>query len=206
VPNRQAQPAAGPGGPRALPSRPPPATGPAADRAVNRAAGPATHQDATAPPGAQGREATATPGGEDRDTEDLAYRRLDAEVERVTADVAAGRLEFRRGVARIAMSAPGRPDLLDRLIETEARPRGARLDGSAPSGATLDLLSAARSVVAGEVALVGPSGVRVEQAPAHPHPVLRLRSRNGPVRECRSLDELARHVDLSALTVDRQIQ
>ncbi|HEX6755487.1 MAG TPA: hypothetical protein VF109_06030 [Mycobacteriales bacterium] len=145
-------------------------------------------------------------GGDVRDADEMAYQRLDATVGRVAADVAAGRMDFRRGVARIAMSAPGRPDLLDRVLETERRLRGAHLGASPPSDATLDLLTAARSVVAGEVALIGPSGVRVEQAPASPHPVLRLRSRNGPVRECRSLDELARHVDLSALTVDRQNQ
>jgi hypothetical protein len=118
--------------------------------------------------------------------------------------VVTGRLEFRRGVARIAMAAPGRPDLLDRVIDAERRLQGSVLDGSVPAGVTLDLLAAARGVVAGETALVGPAGVRVEQAPAQPHPVLRLSSRSGPVRVCRSLDELARHVDLSALCVDRQ--
>ena len=53
-------------------------------------------------------------------------RRLDEETSRVAADVAAGRMEFAHAVARISMAAPGRVDLLDRVIETERR-----LDGHA---------------------------------------------------------------------------
>lgn len=81
------------------------------------------------------------------DADDRAYQRLDSEVGRIAADVVTKRLEFRRGVARIAASAARRPDLLERLIETEQRLQGALLGGSPPSGVTLQLLVAARGVV-----------------------------------------------------------
>jgi hypothetical protein len=69
---------------------------------------------------------------------------------------------------------------------------------AAPSEVVLKLLTTARRVVAGEVALVGPKGVRVEQASSG----LRLIHPDRTTRECRSANELARHVDLSTLSVD----
>ena len=130
--------------------------------------------------------------------DERAYSRLDEETGRVAVAVAAGTMEFRHAVARIAMAAPGRVDLLDRVIETERRLAGAHIGSSAPSEVVLRLLTTARRVVAGEVALVGPKGVRVEQASS----VLRLIHPDRTTRECRSANELARHVDLSTLSVD----
>ena len=71
----------------------------------------------------------------------------------------------------------------------------------------LSLLTAARRIVAGEVALVGPAGVRVEQGTrvgpdGRPRHILRLTGRDRLVRECRTAGELARHVDLASLTPD----
>jgi hypothetical protein len=95
---------------------------------------------------------------EQEDADEPAYRRLDSEVGRIAADVVTRRLEFRRGVARVAAAAARRPDLLERLVETERRLQGALLGGSPPSGVTLELINAARGVIGS-----GGSGERSEQ-------------------------------------------
>jgi hypothetical protein len=130
--------------------------------------------------------------------DERAYSRLDAETARVAAAVAAGRMEFRHAVARIALAAPGRVDLLDRVIETERLLADVQVGATAPAEVTLKLLTTARRVVAGEVALVGPTGVRVEQASSG----LRLIHPDRTTREYRSANELARHLDLDTLSVD----
>jgi hypothetical protein len=127
-----------------------------------------------------------------------AYSRLYDETDRVAAAVAEGRMEFRHAVAKIALASPGRVDLLDRVIETERRLAGVQMGASAPSEVTLKLLTTARRVVAGEVALVGPTGERVEQASSG----LRLIHPDRTTREYRSANELARHLDLDTLSVD----
>jgi hypothetical protein len=130
--------------------------------------------------------------------DERAYARVDEETARVASAVAAGTMEFRHAVAQIALAAPGRVDLLDRVIETERRMQGVQIGATAPSEVTLKLLTTARRVVAGEVALVGPRGVRVEQASS----VLRLIHPDRTTREYRSAKELARHLDLNTLSVD----
>ena len=127
-----------------------------------------------------------------------AYTRLYDETDRVAAAVAEGRMEFRHAVAKIALAAPGRLDLLDRVIETERRLAGVQMGASAPSEVTLKLLTTARRVVSGEVALVGPTGERVEQASS----MLRLIHPDRTTREYRSATELARHLDLDTLSFD----
>src|SRR4029453_8595451 len=101
-------------------------------------------------------------------------------------------MEFRHAVAKIALASPGRIDLLDRVIETERRLAGVQIRASAPCEVAVKLLTPARRVVSGEVALVGPTGVRVEQASSG----LRLIHPDRTTREYRSANELARHVDL----------
>jgi hypothetical protein len=93
------------------------------------------------------------------------------------------------------------------VIDTERVLSGADLGASPSPAAELSLLISARRIVAGEVALVGPAGVRVEQGirigpDGRPRPVLRLTGRDRSVRECRTAGELARHVDLASLTPD----
>ncbi len=93
------------------------------------------------------------------------------------------------------------------MIHTERMLTGADLGASPSPDAVLSLLTAARRIVAGEVALVGPAGVRVEQdtrvgPDGRPRHILRLTGRDRLVRECRTTGELARHVDLTSLTPD----
>ena len=138
------------------------------------------------------------PGSQHPAADARAYSRLYDETDRVAAAVAEGRMEFRHAVAKVALAAPGRVDLLDRVIETERRLAGVQMGASAPSEVTLKLLTTARRVVAGEVALVGPTGERVEQASSG----LRLIHPDRTTREYRSANELARHLDLDTLSVD----
>ncbi|MFL6130270.1 MAG: VWA domain-containing protein [Mycobacteriales bacterium] len=164
-------------------------------------AAPAADQQPTPPK--RPTEAPPAAGPDDR----RAYRRLDAEAGRAAAEVVRGQLDSAQAVARIAFAAGGRLDLLDRVIETERLLSGAELGASPPPATVLSLLTAARRIVAGEVALVGPAGVRVEQRTrvgpdGRPRPVLRLTGRDRSVRECRTAGELARHVDLATLTPD----
>lgn len=130
--------------------------------------------------------------------DERAYSRLDDVTAAAAAAVTASTVDFRHAVARIAMAAPGRVDLLDRVLEVERRLDGLAMGSSAPTETVLRLLTAARRVVAGEVALIGPTGVRVEQASQ----VLRLIRPDRTTRECRNAKELSRHVDLSTLTTD----
>ncbi len=171
---------------------------PADDRATDAGAS----QDDQATAGGGGGGVGADPGVDER-----AYQRLDAEIGRAAADVARGRLDAAHAVAKMAFAARGRLDLLDRVIDSERRLTGADLGASPSPAAVLTLLTAARRIVAGEVALVGPAGVRVEQCTrvgpdGRPRHILRLTGRDRLVRECRTAGELARHVDLASLTPD----
>jgi hypothetical protein len=144
------------------------------------------------------------PAGVSPAEDERAYAHLDAHAANAAAAVKTGRLDRRRAVARIALAAPGRIDLLDRLIDAERRMAGSRLATWSGTDPVLGLLAAARRVVTGDLTLTGPGGVRVEQtAPPGADPisrtVLRL-TRNGRwVRDCHTAEELARHVDLATL-------
>jgi hypothetical protein len=173
VGRRVGDPAGGqPAGSPTLPRRRP---GEAAAQRRNGAAG---VDDATVEMARPGRpDARQHPAADAR-----AYTRLYDETDRVAGAVAQGRMEFRHAVAKIALAAPGRLDLLDRVIETERRLAGVQMGASAPSEVTLKLLTTARRVVSGEVALVGPTGERVEQASS----MLRLIHPDRTTREYRS--------------------
>jgi hypothetical protein len=134
---------------------------------------------------------------------DRAYMQVDTQVSTAAAAVEKGRLDPRRAVAQIALAASGRPDLLDRAAETERRMAGSKFAQWPPMDTVLTLIEAARRVTIGEVALIGPDGVRVEQAALADHgitrPLLRLSRNDQPVCDCQTVRELAQHVDLSSL-------
>jgi hypothetical protein len=142
------------------------------------------------------------PPGESGD--ERAYLQLDAQIGTVVAAVAKGQLDPRRAVARIALAASGRPDLLDRAADTERRMAGSRFADWPPTPTALDLLAAARRVTTGDSVLTGPEGVRVEQAAltdqdGTTRTLLRVTRNGRSVRDCTTVEELARHVDLSSL-------
>jgi len=140
------------------------------------------------------------------DSPNLTYADLDAHVARVAADVENGMRERRQAVAQLALAARGRTDLLDRIIESERRMTHSVLDRWPPTATVLDLLSAARRVSSGDTALVGPGGIRVEQAVLRTHDgprtLLRLSRGDGPVVHRWTVEDLARDVDLATLTED----
>ncbi len=204
-PAAAAVPSAEPAAAAVPPAEPAVAVVPPAERAVAPAP-PAEPAVAPAPPpsAAGGTpepsfSASATNG----EVED-AYADLDAQLLNAAAAVEAGLLDRRRAVAHIAIAAPGRIDLLDRVMEAERRMAGSVL-GRGPSVDTvLDLATSARRVVLGELILSGPDGVRVEQTvppggDRATRTVLRL-TRNGRwVCDCRTAGELAGHADVAAL-------
>ncbi len=160
-------------------------------------------QRATAP----AQEARADPGTPEKEAGQTAWATGDALYLQVAAAAAAvddGQMDRSRAVAQIALAAPGRIDLLDRVMD--ARVWMARSDQASrpPADTALDLLKSARRVITGEATLTGPDGVRVEQtvppgADRITRTLLRL-TRNGRWEcDCRTADELARHVDLSTL-------
>jgi hypothetical protein len=136
------------------------------------------------------------------------YEQLDAMVAVVAAAVEAGQLDHAHAVARIALVAPGRTDLLDRLTASERRIAGFRLASWPPTSTVLGLLGSARLVTNGEAVLTGPGGIRVEQtAPPDGDPnrrtVLRLTRRDHWICDCRTAAELAAHVEVDSLAADR---
>ena len=136
----------------------------------------------------------------------LTYADLDAQVAQAAAEVGNGLLDRGQAVARLALAARGRADLLDRMIETERRMADSALDRWPPTATALDLLSAARRVISGDTALVGPGGVRVEQTMLRTHDgprtLLRLSRKSGPVLHRWNVEELAGDIDLATLTED----
>jgi hypothetical protein len=189
--------AAGPSAARREPERvhplPPPVTA-----IPQRATAPA--QGARADPGMPENGA----GQNARANGDALYADLDMQVAAAAAAVDDGRMDRSRAVAQIALAAPGRIDLLDRVMD--ARMWMVRSDqaGRPQADTALDLLTSARRVIAGEATLTGPDGVRVEQtvppgADRITRTLLRLTRSGRWECDCRTADELARHVDLSTL-------
>jgi von Willebrand factor type A domain len=127
---------------------------------------------------------------------------LDAQVGAAAAAVDSGRLDRARAVAQLALAAPGRVDLLDRIIE-RCQAAGTQR-GRPPADTALDLTESARQVIMGEATLIGPDGARVEQTvPAGAERITRtlLRlTRNGRWEcDCRTAGELAQYIDISTL-------
>jgi hypothetical protein len=117
-----------------------------------------------------------------------------------------GDLAMATAVARIAIAALGRTDLLDRLTASERRIAGSRLATWPATSTVLGLLLSARLVTNGEAALTGPDGIRVQQirlSEVDTTPVFRLSRAGEWICDCRSTAELATHVDTDTLAATR---
>jgi len=210
------RPAAAPPPPAATPARVAPGAGEAAGisagRGVPEPVRPAPRPAAAPPPpaatparvaaSAAGREKGAGPAAPPAG--DGGYADLDTQVTAAAVAVDGGRLDRVRAVAQLALAAPGRIDLLDRIVHTRRRPAGGQQASPPPVDTALDLAESARRVVMGEATLAGPDGVRVEQtvppgADRVTRTVLRLTKNGRWEADCRTVDELARHIDVSKL-------
>lgn len=119
------------------------------------------------------------------------------------SSVAKGRTPRASAVAVLAMAAPCRPDLLGAVIDRLRTVRPAAVEWP-PRSVQIGLLMSAERVTLGFVHLTGPGGVTVEHVTytdklGHPRRVLRLRRHGVFVNDFRTVDELAREVDLSTL-------
>jgi von Willebrand factor type A domain len=156
------------------------------------------------PAGGHGMGAAGTAGvngaGGTGPADDKAYMLLDATVAEAAAAVEAGRVDAAHAVARIALAAAGRVDLIDRRVTSEARLARASQAIWPPPARVLALLREARLVSAGEADLTGPDGVQVRQDGA----TLRLSRQGEWVCDCGSAAELADHVDVDDLAVSQR--
>ena len=116
------------------------------------------------------------------------------------------RMSRAAAVAALSLVAPCRPDLVRTVIDRIAHGSPTAADWP-PRSVQLDLLESAERVTLGIVHLRGPEGVTVEQVTytdklGYQRRVLRLRRSGVFVGDFRSVEELARHVDLSTLRED----
>jgi hypothetical protein len=128
--------------------------------------------------------------------------RLDARATVAAAAIANRRGDRGHAVAELALAAPGRADLAEQVAGLWRRAGGRPLDWP-PLQTVLMLLAAARRVMLGDVAMVAPGGWRVEQVTVEREgrrrTTLRVTQRGVLVAEVRTVEELARYVDLAKL-------
>ncbi len=166
--------------------------------------------EAAAPKPERSRQAAAEAAGTGPEADSAgANASLFAYVGTTAAAVADERTDEQHAVAQIALAAAGCPGLLDRVADTERRTADTRFSDWPPTAVTLHLIAAARRVTTGETALVGPAGIRVQQAEATGndgtrHPVFRLTRNGRQVCDCQTVPELSRHVDLDSLLADHR--
>jgi hypothetical protein len=106
-------------------------------------------------------------------------------------------------VAVLAMVAPCRPDLLRTVIGRLAAGSPTAADWP-PRSVQLGLLESAERVTLGAVPLTGPGGVTVQHVTytdklGYQRKVLRLGRHGAFIRDFRTVEELAKEVDLSTL-------
>jgi hypothetical protein len=116
------------------------------------------------------------------------------------------RMTREAAVAALSLVAPCRPDLVATVIDRIERGSPTATDWP-PRSMQVELLASAKRVTLGDVHLSGPGGVTVEQVTytdklGYQRRVLRLRRQGVFVGDFRSVEELARHVDLSTLRED----
>ncbi len=134
-----------------------------------------------------------------------AHIALDARAGVLAIKVVKHRTTVQQAVAELALIAPCRPELIDETVAVVERGRQLRFEDWPPADTTLMLLRRAKRVTLGRVKLVGPDGVSVEQVTLtgkhgeRPIQYLRLRHYGHHVGNYRTVDELARHVDLATL-------
>ena len=129
--------------------------------------------------------------------------RLHTRAQTLASAVARGATTRRHAVATLALVAPCRPELAKRVRDRIGSVPAAEVEWP-PRSVQISLLDSSFRVTLGRVRLTGPGGVTVEHVTytdkiGHTHRVLRLKRHGVFVGDYRSVDELARHVDVGAL-------
>jgi hypothetical protein len=111
-----------------------------------------------------------------------------------------------RAVAALALVAPCRPELTERVRARVGSVPAAEVEWP-PRSVQLDLLKSSERVTLGAVKLTGPGGVTVEHVTytdkiGHSHRVLRLKRHGVFVGDFRSVEELGRQIDVATLRED----
>ena len=106
-------------------------------------------------------------------------------------------------VAALAMVAPCRPELVRSVIDRMVKGSPTAADWP-PRSVQVSLLESAERVTLGAVHLTGPGGVTVEHVTytdklGYTRKVLRLRRNGVFIRDFRTVEELAKEVDLATL-------
>ena len=117
--------------------------------------------------------------------------------------VAKRRMSREEAVAVLALVAPCRSELVRSVIDRLAAGSPTAADWP-PRSVQLGLLESAERVTLGLVHLTGPGGVTVEQLTytdklGHQRKVLRLRRNGVIIRDFRTVQELAKEIDLTTL-------
>ena len=117
--------------------------------------------------------------------------------------VAKGRMSRRAAVAVLSLVAPCRPELVRGVIDRLVAGSPAAADWP-PRSVQISLLESAERVTLGRVQLTGPGGVTVEHVTyadklGYQRKVLRLRRSGVFIRDFRTVEELAKEVDLATL-------
>jgi hypothetical protein len=108
-----------------------------------------------------------------------------------------------QAVAVLSLIAPCRPELTERVRDRIGSVPSAAVEWP-PRNVQISLLDSSVRVTLGRVKLTGPGGVSVEHVTytdklGHTRRVLRLKRHGVFVGDYRTVDELARHVDVGAL-------
>jgi hypothetical protein len=137
---------------------------------------------------------------------------LDARSGVLAIQVVKGEVRPERAVAELALIAACRADLVDEMLALVRRARSLRVADWPPVVTTLMLLERTRRVTLGDVALVGPGGVRIEQVTltgksgGPPVRYLRLRRHGSYVGDYRTVEQLAKQIDISTLVEELEPQ
>ncbi len=132
--------------------------------------------------------------------------RLHTRAGTLASAVARGVTTRRHAVAALALAAPCRSELHQRVRARIGSVPAAEVEWP-PRSVQIELLDSSIRVTLGHVKLTGPGGVTVEHVTytdkiGHTHRVLRLKRHGVFVGDYRTVEELGRHVDVATLRED----
>jgi hypothetical protein len=130
--------------------------------------------------------------------------RLHTRAGTLASAVARGVITRRRAVAELALVAPCRTELHERVLARIDSIPSAEVEWP-PRSVQIELLDSSIRVTLGQMKLTGPGGVSVEHVTytdkiGYTRRVLRLKRHGVFIGDYRTVEELGRHVDVATLT------